>query len=638
MHADLFILQICDFLDDGDGFYRLHEPSRQLSRLPGVVVVDCHFYHRLAPALAEAADVVVLPFIHDWDLFPLIERRRAAGKITVFEANDYFYDVQPWSPIGAQWQDRAIQEEYRHYMAAADAVQTSTPALARHWRERSRQVAVFMNQLTEVPPLAPPPARALTIGWGGSPSHFADWYEVAPVLETWLADHPTVHLAVMTNEFAQPFIRLPPERYHFTPFGSLASYLRFLPSLDIGVAPLLPTGYNRGRSDVKFLEYAAHGVAGIYTDLEPYRDTVVSEKTGLFYENHQELRNCLDQLAGDPALRQRIRTQAHAHVLKNRRIPDHIGERLTFYRQLFRQPPGGNEVPEEAVAAAVRDGRYLQLRPQPPEQTLIEVVQKPASREGTQVLVRLVEQHPTYHAALQHLGRQLNDLKEPASSIAYLDRAHALNPQSARTLCERGRARFQLNDIAGARHDMEAALALNPSFYPGWQYLLRLMDLTRSQDGPATAARARQLFPADFAVALAGVRTYPADRAVPVMRQLLEDFGPTFSRDELTAAASIFGEAIAGAINAAPAAPDALALLERACQIFPQSARFASLIGTSLHGAGRYAESNAQYVRALHLRRTSLAYRAEFPKEDGTIHYWQFAEHIRRWRQDTEKE
>ena len=53
---------------------------------PGVVVVDCHFYHRLLPALVRSADVVVLPFVHDWDLFPVLEERRAAGHVTVFEA------------------------------------------------------------------------------------------------------------------------------------------------------------------------------------------------------------------------------------------------------------------------------------------------------------------------------------------------------------------------------------------------------------------------------------------------------------------------------------------------------------------------------------------------------------------------
>ena len=76
-------------------------------------------------------------------------------------------------------------------------------------------------------------------------------------LRRWLDAHPDVHLAVMNNEYCQPFIRLPPERYHFQTFGSLADYLQFLERVDIGLAPMLPSGYNLCRSDVKFLEYAS---------------------------------------------------------------------------------------------------------------------------------------------------------------------------------------------------------------------------------------------------------------------------------------------------------------------------------------------------------------------------------------------
>src|SRR5581483_3363601 len=97
MHADFFILQVCEFLDTGDGHYRFHEPSRQLSRLPGVVVADCDLGHRCLPPLLAAADVVVLQGF-DWDLFPVLERRRATGRATVLEANDYYEDIQPWNP------------------------------------------------------------------------------------------------------------------------------------------------------------------------------------------------------------------------------------------------------------------------------------------------------------------------------------------------------------------------------------------------------------------------------------------------------------------------------------------------------------------------------------------------------------
>ena len=42
----MLIVQVCDFGDDGDARYRMHEPSRHLGRLAGVTVVDCHFSQR----------------------------------------------------------------------------------------------------------------------------------------------------------------------------------------------------------------------------------------------------------------------------------------------------------------------------------------------------------------------------------------------------------------------------------------------------------------------------------------------------------------------------------------------------------------------------------------------------------------
>ncbi len=177
----MLIVQVCDFGSDGDAKYRLHDPSRALAQLDGVTVVDCHFAHRFLPELAQAADVLVVQFVDDWELLSVWQRAAAVGKATVFEANDYFFNLQPWSPIGAKWLDRTVQELYLQWLTQADGVQTSTEELARRWRQRgARQTAVFENQLVEMSELPVIAPRPFTIGWGGSPGHFADWYQVTP--------------------------------------------------------------------------------------------------------------------------------------------------------------------------------------------------------------------------------------------------------------------------------------------------------------------------------------------------------------------------------------------------------------------------------------------------------------------------
>ena len=99
----MLIVQVCDFGDDGDARYRLHDPCRYLSRLPDVTAIDCHFFSRHLKELAERADVLVLQFVNNWDLLETCERRRAAGRVTVFEANDYFFDFNDF--LGKETED-----------------------------------------------------------------------------------------------------------------------------------------------------------------------------------------------------------------------------------------------------------------------------------------------------------------------------------------------------------------------------------------------------------------------------------------------------------------------------------------------------------------------------------------------------
>jgi hypothetical protein len=114
-----------------------------------------------------------------------------------------------------------------------------------------------------------------------------------------------------------------------------------------------------------------------------------------------------------------------------------------------------------------------------------------------------------------------------------------------------------------------------------------------------------------------------------LLRRLLDEYAPTFLPEEKPAAAAAFSETIRDVAGPLLGTAPVLELLERGCEIFPQSALLANLLGRALYLAGRCEESNAQLARAMELRRAALTYRHEFPKEDGTYHLWQFAEHIR---------
>ena len=114
------------------------------------------------------------------------------------------------------------------------------------------------------------------------------------------------------------------------------------------------------------------------------------------------------------------------------------------------------------------------------------------------------------------------------------------------------------------------------------------------------------------------------------IRCALDEFEPTFRPDEQPAAATALAGAIMGVIKTLPGPPGLVELLRRGCEVFPDSARLADLLGQALRSAGRYEEAYAQRSRALEIRRIATEYNAEFPQEDATIHFWEFAETISR--------
>ncbi|MBS0263211.1 MAG: glycosyltransferase [Planctomycetes bacterium] len=435
----MLIVQICEILDTGDGVHRLHGPGRALSRCPGVTVVDCPLRHHLRRGLVERADVLILA-AWDWDDLPLLELRRKAGRVTVVEANDHYFALPAGHYLSQTWNDREQQQWFIQTLRQADGVQTSVPALARLWQNHTtRPMAIFRNRLDDVSDLPARPDRPLTIGWGGSAGHLADWHSLSALLQRWLDRHPEIHLAVMTHESARAYFSLPPARYHFETFGPFADYLRFLDRLDIGFAPLLPTAFNRCRSDVKFLEYASRGVVGIFPELEPYRDSVIQGQTGLLYRDDEELFRQLDRLAADEDLRRQLRCQAHAFV-QSQRLSDHIGERLQFYRQLLAQvrpahtrgpaPVVPADLGSEVLSWADRDGQYLQLVPGAPEFILQWANRGSATREKLGKVCDVAEAYPDYGFALKTAGYMAMDLGELHLAAKYFRRAVRLDRHS----------------------------------------------------------------------------------------------------------------------------------------------------------------------------------------------------------------
>ncbi|MCG5054799.1 MAG: glycosyltransferase [Myxococcales bacterium] len=483
----------------GDSVYRVVQPSRALAEVPGVRVVTGSWLSPALHALLPLADVVVLADVVEADLLPLVRQRQAAGLATIYEINDDFQAPQPWNPTAYLAQNPLTRSLSSLLAARSDGVQFSTPHLRDRFGFLNPRGAVFVNQLWDVPARAPKPP-GLRLGWGGSLGHMEDFRSVVPAVKACLEAHPALSFHVMGAEvFRELCGALPAGRWTYQPGGSLAAYLAFVDSLHIGLCPLEDTDFNRGRSDVKFLEYASRGVVTLAADREPYRHSLVPERTGFVYRDVHELPCLVARLVAAPDRRQEVAVAAYAYVTASRRERPAAAGRLAFWRSCLAGT--------QDRAAGTRKAR-----------------------------------HRRAEAALATLAQPFGDVP------VFLPPAGALE-----TALLEGLALLRDGRTKPAQAGFAAATRLAPSFYVPWLYLGRAeSDETRAR---AALAQARTLAPFSVAAWMveadreAAAAEGQGDRLVHALREadrLAPELGvPAARLAELAGAAGALDEALA---------------------------------------------------------------------------------------------
>jgi glycosyltransferase involved in cell wall biosynthesis len=126
----------------------------------------------------------------------------------------------------------------------------------------------------------------------------------------------------------------PSARIHCHRF--IMDYDRFLHQFsqahyDIGLAPMRDDLFHRSKTNNKFREYGACGIAGIYSDVETYSTCVQNEITGLLVKNDTDSwYNAMARLIEDPALARNLKSQSQEYV--RRHYSQELFENLLWQR------------------------------------------------------------------------------------------------------------------------------------------------------------------------------------------------------------------------------------------------------------------------------------------------------------------
>jgi tetratricopeptide (TPR) repeat protein len=540
--ASLLIVHVESALDPPgrDSIYRTRQPCRALGELEHVTVVSGSL---LSPALTQSglldeADVLVLSEAAEPDLLPILDARRRAHRLTIYELNAHPLAPPPGARTAARARDHVTRGMPLHLARHADGVQFATPALEARFGTVNARRAVFPSHRWEAPAVGSSNTRRpgrVVIGWGGTASHAADLPTVAGALRAIVERHPEVDVSVMGDaSLFAPFADLPASRFAYTPAGTPVEYERFLEGVDIGLAPLLPTAYNRCRSDVRLLEYAARGVLAVCADLEPYRDSVQVGQTGFLFRDAAELETVLQRALAEPDLRAAIAARAARYVADERLEHAHAGTRLAFYLATANQlgyplaPRASSQALLSRLSFPTFSGsRYVALGSGETERALgLGLAARAAGElvEARRCFTEARRLSPRAYLPELLLGETEED---PTLSIEALTRAAELNPRSCLATYLLGMRLGLANAPDEAATQFQRARALAPSFGAAQQRLGELSEAAGRLDEAAVLYEEAALQNGSLALpvvrlAAAATRAGRVDKAVALLERTLE--------------------------------------------------------------------------------------------------------------------
>jgi glycosyltransferase involved in cell wall biosynthesis len=315
--------------EDGTYLYRVKMQAEALAARGHEVEVS----QRMSQTARESADVIVGQRIAmpgpTWMWQAIAdEDARLGRRRLVYEVDDDLLAINILrNPLGKELRQADIRRAMIASMERAALLTVSTEPLARSLSRFNPNVWVLPNSVQESIFDIPLSTRrgsttysAVMLGWQGSSTHEHDWALIQPVVAEALATLPHVVMRFLGTAYPTG---LPPTKWMGRNWTTdLAVHYRRVASFDIGLAPLEDTAFNRCKSGLKFIEYAALGVPSICSNVSAYRDLVEHGVTGFLATTPEQWRKHLWELIHDPAMRVEIgdaaRRAARAWTIEQR--------------------------------------------------------------------------------------------------------------------------------------------------------------------------------------------------------------------------------------------------------------------------------------------------------------------------------
>jgi len=267
---------------------------------------------------------------------------RDRGARLLYDIDDDLLHIPRDHPEAAMLRPRArvVARMLRH----ADAVWTSTAPLAASLRDVCRSVRVVPNGLDERLWGAPGIERArlgpVRILFMGSATHEKDWAVIASALArvagAFGGDVVFDMVGVVGPVTLPDWVnRVAPSMIGKASYPGFVDWITHHTPWDIGVAALADTDFNRGKSAIKLMDYAALGLAVVASDMPAYRTALTASDGGLLVANTEAAWfEALCRLIRDAQLRRRLAAAGGKALAARHTLAAQVVTRRTAWNEL----------------------------------------------------------------------------------------------------------------------------------------------------------------------------------------------------------------------------------------------------------------------------------------------------------------
>ena len=308
------------------------------------------------------ADVIVFQKIHFRQSMELVRAiKNGLKKPVVMEIDDDILNLPPDNIASIAYRPGSDYEQHAlGQMAISDAMVTTTGTLKRLYSKYNDNIHIVPNSLN-LREWSKTPARhqGIRIGWVGSANHTGDLELVKGAIRRVLDKYPDVKFYCVHG--VPEFFKDQPGIVPVVDWATIDVYPSWVASFgfDIGIAPLHDNYFNRGKSNLRYLEYASMGIPTAASNVGHFKETLNHGHSAFLCTTEDEWVESLSKLVEDEGLRKKMGEAARKDVVTRWNADRNAKDYMRFLKTVVRKGPAVEPDPLPLEAEAFNEPLIL---------------------------------------------------------------------------------------------------------------------------------------------------------------------------------------------------------------------------------------------------------------------------------------